>query len=131
MDDIITEQNRAAPASCTIQDIRQKTQTRIEHEQQHERGISALPDIKSSEIIQALFRNQDGDAELYKKIYRNRFCYDHTAQTWYVWREHFWEEDILCEYVTAIDEVIRLYGEEADRQGQLERQEIENAGKRP
>lgn len=97
-----------------------------EEKGQDEPSKDAIP---SSDILEALSRNQDGDALLYIRIHRGRFCYDKAASRWYVWNGHFWEKDTLNEATRAIDAVIEIYGHEARRQAWL-RLSAEKAGKK-
>ena len=68
------------------------------------------------EVLDALARNEDGDAWLFQEFHKRRFCYDTAAGRWYVWTGHYWEKDFLDEATRAIDAVIDVYAEEAKRQ---------------
>lgn len=85
--------------------------------------------FRSEEILDALHSNEDGDADLFIKLYRERFCYDHAAAHWYKLEEHFWKEDTLNEVTTAIQSVINLYAEEAKKQA-WNRVKCEKAGEK-
>jgi len=69
----------------------------------------------SREIIDALNRNEDGDAWLYIELHRVLFCYDTAAGCWYKWSGHFWQEDILNDAMRSIDAVVAVYGMELER----------------
>jgi hypothetical protein len=60
-------------------------------------------------IADCLKRNEDGDAQLYIKLNRDKFVYDHAAGRWYVWRGHYWQEDIKNEALRSVDAVIAEY----------------------
>ena len=77
---------------------------------------------KPNIIIDALNANEDGDSNLFKLIYKNRFCFDKASRIWYEFKEH-WQEDRLEEAIAAITEVVKIY------QAQLKSEEywIENA----
>jgi len=62
-----------------------------------------------SEIMNALNRNEDGDAWLYVEIHRHRFCYDTAEGCWYIWTGHYWKQDTLDEAMRSIDAVIAVY----------------------
>jgi hypothetical protein len=80
----------------------------------------------SKEIIDALNRNEDGDAWLYIESYRDRFCFDAAAGCWYKWSGHYWEEDILNDAMRAIDTVIEIYGMELKRLSWEQQKEVIN-----
>jgi hypothetical protein len=67
-------------------------------------------------IADCLRRNEDGDAEIYIKLNRGKFIYDHAAGRWYVWRGHYWQEDIKNEALRAVDAVIDEYKEHLRRE---------------
>jgi putative DNA primase/helicase len=71
---------------------------------------------KPNRILDALSRNEDGDADLFIEEFRGKFAFDHSNGRWYVFREHFWEEDILEESLRAIESVIKLYRDESLQQ---------------
>jgi putative DNA primase/helicase len=71
--------------------------------------------FSSEVILDALNRNEDGDAWLYQEINRNLFCYDAAAGRWYVWAGHYWQKDILGDAMKAIDGVIEVYIQEISR----------------
>ena len=62
-----------------------------------------------SEIMNALNRNQDGDAWLYVELHRHKFCYDTAEGHWYIWAGHYWKRDTLEEAMRSIDAVIAVY----------------------
>ena len=67
------------------------------------------------DIAQALARNEDGDADLYIKLNRDKFIYDHAAGRWYVWCDHYWAEDIKNEALRAVDAVVDEYNNHLKR----------------
>jgi hypothetical protein len=80
----------------------------------------------SREIIDALNRNEDGDAWLYVELHRDLFCYDTAAGCWYKWSGHFWQEDILNDAMRFIDAVVAVYGMELERLSWEQQKEILN-----
>jgi putative DNA primase/helicase len=79
-------------------------------EQAASEPLKILPVIlKPKDILDALYRNQDGDAELYCTLNRDRFLYDHTERQWYKWAGHYWQKDITGSHVQALDAVIDRY----------------------
>lgn len=112
-----------------IDEISRETKALIEKELS---SIAPLPPQKifsSEEILTALFRGQDGDAWLAKHLFKDRFCFDHAANRWYEWRDHFWEEDPLDEVLASLEEVVGIYGEEAERQARLRIEAAKNIKK--
>ncbi len=77
------------------------------------------PGLKSSDIIKALDRGEDGDAELYIQKHRERFCYDHADRRWYEFKRHFWRLDRCENALAAVSEIIDIYATEARNQGDL------------
>jgi len=71
--------------------------------------VKQIPGLESKTVIDTLYRNEDGDAELFIQLNRDNFTYDHVERNWYIWQEHFWRKDITGECYRALDEVIRCY----------------------
>ena len=49
-----------------------------------------------------LERAEVGDAELFALHFKDKFVYDRSSKTWYVWKGHYWEEDKLGEVRRSI-----------------------------
>ena len=77
--------------------------------------------IESADILRALNRNQDGDAELLIKIKKDRLLYDHAASRFYVFPfgGHHWQEDLTNEALQSLSEVAAVYEGEYKRQSWL------------
>lgn len=58
--------------------------------------------IPSADILQALHRNEDGDADLFIKKHRGRLVYDHAAGQWFTWAGHHWEADTTEEALAGV-----------------------------
>lgn len=90
-------------------------------------------EITSKEILKALNSNEDGDASLFVRSHKGKFCFDHSGNRWYSNTEHYWKEDVVEDVIKGMDTVINLYGEEAARQQWLrlkaEKDGDTNAGK--
>lgn len=84
--------------------------------------------ILSADILDAVQDNEDGDARLYIKQNKDRFLYDVSAGVWYMWAGNFWTKASLGEPMRAVDGVIELYGQEAQRQA-WQRLQSEKAGR--
>ncbi|MDA8124033.1 MAG: phage/plasmid primase, P4 family [Deltaproteobacteria bacterium] len=72
--------------------------------------------IPSAEILRALHRNEDGDADLFIRLYRGRLVFDHAAGQWFTWAGHHWTPDTTEEALAGVAEVADLYVSEMKRQ---------------
>ena len=75
--------------------------------------------ISSKEILDALHSFEDGDADLYIKLHRNKFCYDHSAGRWFEWQGNYWVDDLIDRAKFGVKAVIETYGQEVKRQTDL------------
>jgi putative DNA primase/helicase len=75
-----------------------------------------LKSVKSSEILKSLVTGQDGDADLYAMLFKNKYLFDHAHRVWYYWNDHYWREDSLQQNIRSIDAIISLYKIERKRQ---------------
>ena len=71
------------------------------------------------EIMKALHAEEDGDASIYIRLQRGKFCFDHAGQVWYRWAGHYWEQDLINNATAVIQTIIDEYADQAERQGQL------------
>jgi putative DNA primase/helicase len=76
-------------------------------------------DIPSNEVLSHLEANEDGDAELFIRLNRDRFVFDHAATEWYQWAGHHWVRDETDEATAAVERVIAVYLDEARRQQEI------------
>lgn len=88
----------------------------------------ATEGLSSEVILDALQRNEDGDAQLFIELHRGRFLYDAAEGRWYVNRGHYWEKDTLGESTRAIDGAVEAYAQELQRQA-WQRAAAEKAGR--
>jgi len=72
--------------------------------------------ISNEDVLRALDRNEEGDAELFISLHKEKFVFDHTAESWYRWRDNYWELDSTEESLAGVTEVCGLYAEEMKRQ---------------
>ena len=72
--------------------------------------------ITSAKILDALNRNEDGDAGIYIRLHRGRFLYDHAAGLWYERAGHHWELDTREAALAGVSDVAGLYLAEMRRQ---------------
>ncbi|MFH2119847.1 MAG: phage/plasmid primase, P4 family [Pseudomonadota bacterium] len=73
--------------------------------------------IPSADIMRALHRNEDGDADLFIRLHRGRLVYDHAAGQWFTWPGHHWEADTTEDALAGVADVADLYVTEMKRQG--------------
>ncbi len=87
-------------------------------EEQAKFGDTKKPkEIKSEEILKALWDQEDGDRDLLCRLYRGRLCYDHLEQAWYERDEAgHWRLDKHGNVLTYIDGIVDLYRREAAAQ---------------
>lgn len=94
------------------------TQSVLERIEQENKEFASTVEVgfSSQEILGALDRNEDGDAQLYIEVHRGRFCFDAVAGRWYVFKGHSWKPDFLNEAMAAINDIIDIYSVEIERQ---------------
>jgi putative DNA primase/helicase len=85
-------------------------------EPEPEREPEAEP-IPSADVLQALQRNEDGDAALFIRLHGGRLVYDHAAGQWFTWAGHHWEVDTTEKALAGVAEVADVYVIEMARQG--------------
>jgi putative DNA primase/helicase len=86
------------------------------HPFQTDTQMAGLP---SNEILRALHRNEDGDAELFICLQRDRLVYDHAAGRWFTWTGQHWELDATESALARVAGVADAYLQELARQGWL------------
>ena len=62
-----------------------------------------------NEVVKAINDNEVGDAYMFRTLFKNRLCYDHTAKEWYLFNGHYWVLDYLEDCVSAMDLVVKIY----------------------
>lgn len=73
-------------------------------------------DITRDEILEALRRNEDGDAGLYIRLHRDRFIFEHAAAVWFTWAGHHWEPDATEASLAGVATVANVFLAEMKRQ---------------
>ena len=107
-----------------LQEVQQTVKS--EEDQCGELHLLKQGNSTSAEILHALNSNEDGDAWLFIKIHRGRFCYDHSAKKWFVWRDNYWEEDSIGCVYDGFTEIVDRYLAEADKQAKIKHQAVVN-----
>jgi len=108
----------------SIEQISEAVHKRIEFERpqvapepEPEPEIKEEPEaLTSEEILKALHRNEDGDAELFIRLHRARLVYDHAEGKWYIFRGHYWEPDTKEEALAGVADIADLYVTEMKKQ---------------
>ncbi|MBW2149255.1 MAG: DNA primase [Deltaproteobacteria bacterium] len=102
-----------------VEMIREKVEAKAEEERLKFSPKTTWEVISSKSIFEALNSNEDGDAWLFIKLFKERLCFDHAANRWFEWQGHHWGEDLIGQATASLDEVVELYGNEAHRQSWL------------
>jgi len=61
--------------------------------------------FSSQELIGAAYDGQKGAANLFIKLFKDRFVFDHTDGVWYEWQEHFWQAEDIGRPVKECDQI--------------------------
>jgi len=77
---------------------------------------STRPSFSSKEILDALARNEDGDAALFIRLQQGRLVYDHAAAEWYTWAGHHWKLDKTEQALAGVSDIADIYVSEMGRQ---------------
>jgi hypothetical protein len=109
-----------------LQEVEEERKKYPPHPDENGEGTADNCGFSIDNVIDALYRNQDGDAALYVEMHRGLFCFDTAAGSWYKWAGHFWKEDFLNDALRQLDTVVELYGQELDRLSDEQRKEIFN-----
>jgi putative DNA primase/helicase len=72
--------------------------------------------LDSKFIMGCLNRNELGDGELYKELYREHFVFNKSMDCWFYWKGHHWAIDKLASRALAsVEGVANVYQDEAKR----------------
>jgi len=69
----------------------------------------------SAFVLSCFSKNQVGDAEIFKRLHRGLFLFDHAAGQWFEWAGHYWQQDKTESVVSAMQAVCRVYEIELQR----------------
>lgn len=70
-------------------------------------------------VLDALQRNEDGDAWLFVELHRGLYCYDTASGRWYKFGQHHWQPDFKNDAMRSIDAVVDVYAHAASQQAWL------------
>ena len=76
---------------------------------------SGSGEIDSGFIIECLKKNELGDGELFKKLFRNDFVFNKSTDCWMRWTGHHWDIDKMDTALASVDKVAMVYQDEAKR----------------
>lgn len=79
-------------------------------------AIETEPEPSGNRILEALARNEAGDAELFIERNRGRLIYDHAAGLWHIFKGHRWEPDTTEQALAWVADIADLYIKEMKRQ---------------
>ena len=110
------------PNTATDLEKTTKIQTQIHERVKQEKQAYCNPgnprNFTSQEIMTALDQNEDGDACLMIKLFRESLCFDHSEKSFFRFNGNFWEEDRVNQALREIDRVVTLYAREVQNQAQ-------------
>jgi len=92
------------------------TAARLLQKSQENKSNNYLKDLEKNKVIKALNTLEDGDAALYIKLFKNKFCYDNSSGEWFYWNDHHWRIDKLNNTIMGFDDIIEIYFNERERQ---------------
>jgi putative DNA primase/helicase len=67
------------------------------------------PSIETKDVIAAAFDDQKGCANLFIRLNKERFCFDHAANLWYRFDAHYWVVEDIGTPIKQIDELQLLF----------------------
>ncbi len=92
-------------------------------------GEAVSDGMAPEEVFRYYERNEDGDAELYIRLHRDRLCYDNASNEWHVFDGHHWRVDHLNEALQGIQAAVDVYAHEAKQQA-WKRLQAEQTGRK-
>jgi len=122
----MTDEQKLGPGEGqdTADELRKAVEARIiEEEEKHPApsGGNGKNKIKSRFIEQCLNANELGDGLLYAAMHRDKFFWNNTAEEWFLWKGHTWQQDIMCEHLASVENVVdRIIEEAGEISGQID-----------
>jgi len=71
--------------------------------------------VSSKFIRECLSANELGDGMLYAEANRNHFLFNKSAGEWMAWAGHHWQQDIMNDAKAGVEDVAKIYLDEAKR----------------
>lgn len=69
------------------------------------------------DIIHQISLQEQGDAEVFANIYKDKLIFDHEEKNWYIFNGHIWERDKNKRVLTLMEPIARLYESEVNKMG--------------
>ena len=100
-----------------IYETKRQVQQQIESEEKEYAGeaienpaaTDTISGFSSSDIVTALHNNENGDAVLFKTLFKDKTLYDHSEGIWYLWEGNCWKVDKIEEVLLSVDRVVEVY----------------------
>ncbi|WP_320043508.1 bifunctional DNA primase/polymerase [uncultured Desulfobacter sp.] len=73
------------------------------------------PKVTSDDLKNALAKSEQGDADLFVKMFRGKFCYDSSEKKWFKFNGITWEHDRCNQALNSVSKVADEYLNEAKR----------------
>jgi putative DNA primase/helicase len=67
------------------------------------------PKLTLDDLLEGLEKSDQGDAEIFKKLFRDKFCYDCALGKWFVFNGITWEPDVTEQAFSAVEMVADEY----------------------
>ncbi len=87
------------------------------------------PLLSSDEVLGHVERNEVGDAQLFCRLFREKYVFDRNAGEWFCWDGHSWNKDRRGSVVEDLDAVVRIYEQESQRQA-IQRMQAAREGRK-
>ena len=104
-----------------ISKIQEQVNEQIKHEKEKYSLPETQPDqLTSIDILTALNNGEDGDADLFIYLNKDKLIYDHNSCCWYVWRDDRWCPDQIDQHLVSFEPVIEIYVQEISNQNSIQ-----------
>jgi len=78
-------------------------------DRQNIRTTEITTPVPSNEIIKAAFAGQLGAAELFYRLFKDKFCFDHGAKLWFEFTGHYWKVESIGRVQRELTQVQALF----------------------
>jgi len=98
-----------------VEERKNKEAARLDMSENQNPDPKEKSDIKitSRFINDCLYANELGDGMLYATIQKDKFIFNQSSGAWMLWAGHYWEDDIMNESLSAVEDVALYYLKEA------------------
>jgi putative DNA primase/helicase len=69
----------------------------------------ATPKLNLEDLLEGLEKSDQGDAEIFKKLFKDKFCYDCALGKWFVFNGITWEPDVTEQAFSSVEMVADEY----------------------